>query len=293
MSPNTLPPEPTRDPPNVPVDEHERALEEHGNAWLRTVLSRQLSNLDTLLAITGEEGVGKSTLALQLAYRFDDSLSTDQIHFDAPSFLADGGNRPSGSTIILDEAFEGAFNRRSMSHESVGFVQFLGEARALEHTMIVCFPRWANLDDYLANHRVAYRIRVPSRGTAKVYEMKTNPFADHATAYPVKRTSFAFGPFDDVAPDLWEAYMDKKLSRIRERTASLGKGGPTGLTKGSIKNAVKTGHLTYDEAVEVLVHDGHTRDEWAAEVYLNAYLDEKDPDDLPNLEDVSPTSSYL
>lgn len=293
MSTDTLPPTPAREPENVDPDEHERALEAHGNRWLSNLLSRQQDNLDSLIAITGEEGVGKSTLALQLAYRFDEDLSTSQIHFDAPSFLADGGNREKGSTIILDEAFEGAFNRRSMSHESVGFVQFLGEARALEHTMIVCFPRWANLDDYLANHRVAYRIRVPSRGVAKVYEMKTNPFADAKTAYPVKRTAFSFGPFDEVKPDLWRSYMDKKLNRIRERTRSLGKGGPTGLTMGGIKNAAKTGHLSYDEAVEVLVHDGHVRDEWAAEVYLNAYLDEKSPDELPNLEDVDASSSYL
>lgn len=256
----------------------ELAYLDHGQHWEQELLGRLGDDLDALLAITGEEGVGKSTLALRLATLFDSSLDVSQIHFNAGSLWRDALDRPDGSTLVLDEAFDGAFSRRSMGGSNVDFVTFLGEARALRHRMIVCFPRYYNLDDYLRNHRVAYRLHVPRRGVCRAYKMKNRAF--ERDAYPKKVTAFTFGSMEHHP--VWPEYYKKKKKRIRALRARLDRQRGSGLGRATIRKAFKKGLIPdADTAVRELLANGHVENEWAAYIELASHSSKLTKEDIP------------
>jgi energy-coupling factor transporter ATP-binding protein EcfA2 len=228
--------------------------------WLKVLHHRLKRNQDALVAVTGPEGSGKSTLALKLAELFDSDFSLRQVHVETTSLMEWAQEAPSPSVGVLDESFDGAFNRSAMANKNKDFVTFLGEARALGHLYFMCIPRFHNLDDYIKNHRVAYRVHVPERGRAVVYESKHSPWDDYTYQKEVCEMKF-----DKLVGELWEDYQELKLERIQERTRKLSVTEASGFTKADIKRGWKKDVFSERRVLEELVENGVVRDKEAAQ----------------------------
>jgi ABC-type dipeptide/oligopeptide/nickel transport system ATPase component len=107
---------------------------------------------DWVCVIDGEEGVGKSVLAQQIAKYLDPELSIDNIVFNSDDFIKqikDPTNKK-GKAIILDEAFNAANARASMSEVNRSLAGVATEMRQKNLFIIIVLPSFFDLDKYFA-----------------------------------------------------------------------------------------------------------------------------------------------
>lgn len=140
---------------------------------------------DMTIAFTGEEGVGKSTGAIQLARKigkrengqFTFCLSKNVLF--SPSFenVQDAiKNLPQYAPIILDEAIKVLYKLRWHDKIQILLNQFFAICRQENKIAILCIPRFTDLNEYFRNHRVKIWIHVIDRGKAFVFVKDKNPF---------------------------------------------------------------------------------------------------------------------
>jgi len=102
--------------------------------------------------IDGEEGVGKSVFAQQVALYLDPNFTLDNIIFTADQFLKkikDPNTKP-GTAIVLDEAFNAANARASMSEVNRSMAGVATEMRQKNLFILIVLPSFFDLDRYFA-----------------------------------------------------------------------------------------------------------------------------------------------
>lgn len=179
--------------------------------WIATCQELPRQDLDDVILFEGDEGVGKSTLAFQIARAIDPGFNVDRVHFDIEPFMEAAKRLPPGSFILADELL--ANSRHAMWGENVAFLDFLQMCRAQNLHLGLCFPHAEILDKPILDLRVRYRINIPSRGVAWLHVRKVYYGAEgeRITSWkPLFR--WRFGP--NKGP-LWDAYRDIKADRIR------------------------------------------------------------------------------
>lgn len=107
---------------------------------------------DWVVTIDGEEGVGKSVLAMQIGKYLDPNFSLYNIVFTADEFIKiikDPTTKP-GTVIILDEAFNAANARASMSEVNRSLAGVATEMRQKNLFILIVLPSIFDLDRYFA-----------------------------------------------------------------------------------------------------------------------------------------------
>jgi len=107
---------------------------------------------DWVSVIDGEEGVGKSVLAQQIALYLDPSFNLDRLVFTADDFMKEIKNpdNKKGSAIVLDEAYNAANARASMSEVNRSMAGVATEMRQRNLFIIIVLPSFFDLDRYFA-----------------------------------------------------------------------------------------------------------------------------------------------
>ena len=105
---------------------------------------------DYVMVIDGEEGSGKSVLAQQLAITFDPNFTLDQICFNADQFLARLKQSPKHTCIVLDEAYNAANARASLTEVNRSLIGVATEMRQRNLFVIIVIPSFFDLDKYFA-----------------------------------------------------------------------------------------------------------------------------------------------
>lgn len=118
-------------------------------AWKKDVLEK---DKDKNIVIDGREGSGKSVLAQQLAAELDPDFNIDKIAFNSDQFisLVKDPKRKKGDCIVLDEAFNAANSRASMSSVNKAMIGVATEMRQLNLFIIIVLPSFFDLDRYFA-----------------------------------------------------------------------------------------------------------------------------------------------
>ncbi len=129
--------------------------------WIAPIVKEQLDivkkrvlkkDRDWVAVFDGEEGVGKSVLAQQVAKYLDPNFTLDNIVFNSDDFLKkvkDPKTKP-GTAIILDEAFSAASSRSSLSEVNRAMIGVATEMRQKNLFIILCIPSFFDLDRYFA-----------------------------------------------------------------------------------------------------------------------------------------------
>lgn len=107
---------------------------------------------DFVAVVDGEEGVGKSVLAQQIAKYLDPDFSLDNIVFNSDDFLKiiKDPKTKKGTAIVLDEAFSAANNRASLTEVNRAMIGVATEMRQKNLFVLMLLPSFFDLDKYFA-----------------------------------------------------------------------------------------------------------------------------------------------
>lgn len=174
---------------------------------------------DLVICVSGDEGVGKSTLAYHVATQTQNDFNIrKQIAYfasDAKKLLL---HAPTNSVVWMDE--NPFYKRNFMNKDSKACNEIMMRVRYLRRLYIICTPRLGDLDEYFRNHRVKMWIRVLDRGYAEVFfprkKEKDDPWNldDEKKMNRInRRAHIRFGP---MIPEDEEIYDNEKNKGFRE-----------------------------------------------------------------------------
>lgn len=130
---------------------------------LDTAKSVVKKDWDMLFIVDGEEGCGKSVLAMQMAYYLDPTLTLDRIVFTPREFRLAVKNGKSGQAIVYDEAYTGLSSRAAMTLINRTLVKLVAECRQKNLFVFVVMPAFFDLDKYVTLWRGRALIHVYSK----------------------------------------------------------------------------------------------------------------------------------
>ena len=173
-------------------------------------------DLDWLHIVTGYEGVGKTTLALDMCFYIDPNFNINKIVFSSAELIKAVRNSKPGEAILVDEGALVFFSRDSMTKAAKQAVKLLTGMRTYNLFLCICVPDFFILDKYIRDHRVRSVCNVTDRGMANFYfnsnvrkidkNKKTNRIV-----YPGYNYRDYFPAFSGP---LWEQYLEKKKKLV-------------------------------------------------------------------------------
>ena len=133
---------------------------------------------DLSIAITGEEGSGKSTLGVLLSMAIDENFSMNKSVLFSPTedeIKKKIVTSDKYSIILVDEAIKVLYKLNWNSKIQIMLNQIYALARKENKVSIFCIPRFTDLNEYFRNHRIKLWIHVIERGKALIFVRDTNP----------------------------------------------------------------------------------------------------------------------
>lgn len=113
---------------------------------------------DRIIIFTGREGSGKSTAAMQWAYKFDPTFCIDDVVFNAKDFSERIRNVKRHKAIVFDEAFNGLSSKGALSKENKNLIRILQECRQRNLYIFIVLPSIFLLEKYVAIFRSHYLV---------------------------------------------------------------------------------------------------------------------------------------
>lgn len=180
-------------------------------------------DLDAKIIITSHNskpGLGKTTLAIQMARDFDRHgwTAEEKAFMDAHKYHNAYEYLPSGSALLFDEIEGEADSRRAMSHKNVELSQAWAQNRYRNMITICTLPSVNMLDNRMLEMS-DYWINVFSRGVAHPYEILVNDFNGRVIRSRIDNNAVI--RYSDL-PDEDDDYEYLK-SMKHERRTSVGK----------------------------------------------------------------------
>lgn len=175
---------------------------------------------DGFIVIDGQEGFGKTTLAMQTALYLDPTFNLDRVVFTMDDFIEAAENAKKGEAIVFDETMGYLSARGAMSSFNRKLIKVFSEMRSRNLFIILNIPSFFELDKYPAIHRSTFLCHVYRRGFfggynyvkkknlyifGKKYYSYSNPKANFIGKFP------KYFPFDKAE---YEAKKQKGISEF-------------------------------------------------------------------------------
>lgn len=221
---------------------------------------------DWVCVIDGEEGVGKSVFAQQLARYLDPEFNLDLLVFTSDDFIKQikEPSNKKGKVVLLDEAFNSANARASMSEVNRSLTGVATEMRQKNLFVIIVLPSFFDLDRYFALWRCKTLFHVyfteseERRFIIFPKEHKKYLYIYGKKTYNYSRPRSPYPPlvFDHIYTVDETEYREKKANAFKKRTVSQQARKWLMQRNAYIKYAIKSIGLTQDEASKVPVQYG-------------------------------------
>lgn len=161
--------------------------------FLRGLANRTENNMDAIIGVCGERGMGKSTYAIQssiILRQFGVDFNFDDIYFGADS-LSRAVSRIATSkkrAYVFDEIIDLAYSRNAMTTMNKNLARFFTKVRKMNNIIWLCIPRFRTLDPALRNdvvhfwNEVFWKSRAIDRGNrfalVALFRKDKNPLTD-------------------------------------------------------------------------------------------------------------------
>jgi len=121
-------------------------------------------NKDHFALVTGKEGYGKSSLAIQMASWIDPKFCDENITFTAREYATRLKVAEPGSCIVIDEGGVIMFSREAMTIKNIEMNHLFMLQRQSNISVILCCPAFFNIDSYIRTNRINSLFRVTEQG---------------------------------------------------------------------------------------------------------------------------------
>ncbi len=161
---------------------------------------------DLVIAITGEEGSGKSTLGLSLSLIANPKFSIDSdILYNVEDITERLKTVGRYKTLLLDEAVEFAFSRNAMKREQKKMIQTFMQVRQKNLFFILLIPNFSDMDKYFRKWRIKRWLHVKKRGTYLSHSPSRNLYSSD-----IFWEQKYVGHFGRLEGEVWEKYLNRK-----------------------------------------------------------------------------------
>lgn len=127
---------------------------------------------DHFTVICGLEGSGKSTLAAQMGSVVSETLNRNSILYEPADFLQAILDSKKGDSIIIDEGVLFLFSRKALAKDNVEVTKTFQLMRVKRLHIIICIPRFKNIDSEVRQHRCDNLIDIRVAGQYRVITRK-------------------------------------------------------------------------------------------------------------------------
>lgn len=162
----------------MPITVDKTQLDKELLVFCNLVKRRLRADWDIVLGITGEEGCGKSTLAMLLAGLIDEKFDFEKnVSFlpDAEEITKEFTSLKKYQCYVIDEAIRALYKLNFMTNLQQTLIQMWATERFQNKATIMVIPRFRDLTENFRNHRVKIWIHVITRGHAVVYIRDDDP----------------------------------------------------------------------------------------------------------------------
>ncbi len=175
-------------------------------------------NYDGFVLITGREGFGKSTIAMQIALYCDHDFTIDNVVFTAEQFLEAVGSAKKYTAIVFDETMGYLSSRNGMSKFNKVLIKVMSEMRSKNLFVFLCIPNFFMMDWYVAQHRTTGLLYVRKRGVFASYDYPTKKklYIEGKRMHTYHVPPNFFGRFVKCFPIDEVLYEKKKQEAINE-----------------------------------------------------------------------------
>ena len=169
-------------------------------------------DMDFFMVVDGYEGLGKTTLALEICNYIDDDFNLGKLAFTGDEFIGVLRNAEPYSAVLLDEGGTVLFSRRAMDEMNKRIVELLMTIRAKNLFFCLCLPNIFWLDVYARKHRVGALAHVTKRGRFSFYSKRRIGQMLKENMYGRPNFTESFRSLD--GNELWDQYQEKKFAFV-------------------------------------------------------------------------------
>lgn len=182
--------------------------------FLAAMENRRRNKTNSNVAVTGEPGLGKSTLSLVAGEKLRPEVFVDHpeeavanfVTFKTSSFIRAIKDCPKGSVIIGDEFGQQMHHRTFMKEGNISLSNVLQGFRYKEHIAFMNVPA-LSLIDADAQRLLTWMAYIDKRGRATIYRV-THPTFNGVDFF---HTFVDDLKFPEPRPALWKAYLAAKF----------------------------------------------------------------------------------
>ena len=200
---------------------HPPLFPEEGFAyWMAVIRDRVRHNFDAVVIISGDEGLGKSSLALRMAEVLDPTFQVGRICYTSKDVLSRFRDTEKGRVIIYDEAARSLLGANSNTPEAKSLAMALMLVREKGLITILNIPRIRELAPSMRARRATLWFYIPQRGIARVHERVSRPgYKDDTNdlgLFISKRAPILLWKAYSPSSKMWKAYLAHKTMKLNE-----------------------------------------------------------------------------
>lgn len=193
-------------------------------AWLEETYDYLQRDFDRIVPVIGDEGMGKSTLIMEVGWLWLDIVEDkeqtidaclDQIAWERDQFKRKMGTEEQYSCIMVHDSARVLSRKKAMHGDEIEIEEDLLDARFGNYLMLLGLQEFDLLPTMLATRRSKNLLRVPERGVVHGHNeenirerYETGDWPD-----PVMRDTFP----SLEGKDLWDAFEREDQRRKQER----------------------------------------------------------------------------
>lgn len=205
---------------------------------------RHQQELDTVMPVIGDEGMGKSTLIMQLAVAYcvardgeppEIQQVLDRICYDRAGFQEMMANSEKQALIIVPDAARILYSMDVAKSEQKQIEKDLMDVRGLEYFILLGFQSWDRIGGEIKERRAKLALKIPRRGLVRGYGRDAMDHRIDEGEWPSSDLTDKFPALDGT--ELWEEYQRLDEQEKRERLAGEGGRDPEEVKK-DIQRAV-------------------------------------------------------
>jgi len=187
---------------------------------------RHQQELDTVMPVIGDEGMGKSTLLMQLAVKYcmvrDGEPPTiehllERVCYDRADFKQAMAESDKQALIIVPDAARILYSMDVAKSEQKTIEKDLMDVRGLEYMILLGFQSWKG---EIKERRSKLALKIPRRGLVRVYGREAMDQRIDEGSWPQSTMTDKFQPLDGT--ELWDEYQRVDEQQKRDRLAGEG-----------------------------------------------------------------------